>query len=76
MRCGLRAIASAVIAGVGKRDVGWMVHIPGVLGEPRLPRGGLGGERRKRWAIHGIVLDNSVSRCRFLHSVLARRRIL
>src|SRR5262245_34072866 len=63
----LRAVAPGAVDGIGEGDAGGIASVPGVFGETRLLRGGLGCERRQRWAGHRLTPTCSSS------SVLAAR---
>src|SRR5262249_32524067 len=52
----LGAVPPAAVLGVGQRDLLRIATVPGVLGEPDLLPGALGGERRNGWSRHSIVL--------------------
>src|SRR6516165_3372961 len=45
-----RTVAPDAVEGIGERDAGGIASVPGVFGEARLLRGGLGCERGQRWA--------------------------
>src|SRR5712692_9411381 len=72
----LRAVAPAAVDRVGESDTGGIARIPGVLGEPHLFGGGLGGERGKRRAAHGVVSSarGSGSGVRYINPGIGRRR--
>src|SRR5262245_65751028 len=48
----LGAVAPDAVDGVGEGDAGGIALVPGIFGAARLLRGGLGCERRQRWAGH------------------------
>src|SRR5262249_2535098 len=49
----LGAVAPDAVDGIGEGDAGGIASVPGIFGKTRLLRGGLGCERRQRWAGHG-----------------------
>src|SRR5262249_32503473 len=49
----LGAIAPDAVDGIGQRDTRRIARVPGIFGEARLLRGGLGCERGQWWAGHG-----------------------
>src|SRR5262245_36838987 len=63
----LGAVAPDAVDGIGEGDAGGIASVPGIFGETRLLRGGLGCERRQRWAGHRLTPTCSSS------SVLAAR---
>src|SRR5262247_4301312 len=63
----LGAVAPDAVDGVGEGDAGGIARVPGIFGKARLLRGGLGCERRQRWAGHRLTPTCSSS------SVLAPR---
>src|SRR5262245_13410367 len=63
----LGPVAPDAIDGIAEGDAGGIAAVPGVFGEARLLRGGLGRERRQRWAWHRLTPTCSSS------SVLAPR---
>src|SRR5262249_20173181 len=66
----LGAVAPDAVDGIGEGDAGGIASVPGIFGEARLLRGGLGCERRQRWAGHRLTPTCSSS------SVLAPRPCL
>src|SRR5262249_14472535 len=63
----LGAVAPYAVDGIAEGDAGGIAAVPGIFGKARLLRGGLGCERRQRWAGHRLTPTCSSS------SVLARR---
>src|SRR6266436_300645 len=55
----LGAVAPDAVQRIAKRDFGRIASVPGILGEARLPRGGLGCKGRQRWAAHARHLSMS-----------------
>src|SRR5262245_5304494 len=51
----LGAVAPYAVDGIGEGDAGGVASVPGIFGKARLLRGGLGCERRQRWAGHRLT---------------------
>src|SRR5262249_33901301 len=51
----LGAVVPDAVDGIGEGDAGGIASVPGIFGEARLLRGGLGCERRQRWAGHRLT---------------------
>src|SRR3546814_4024018 len=47
-------VAPAAVRRIGERDFRRVAAVPGIFGQPRLLGGGLGIERRQRWAGHEV----------------------
>src|SRR6266567_3607381 len=56
----LGAVAPDAVDGIAEGDAGGIASVPGIFGEARLLRGGLGCERRQRWAGHRLTPTCSV----------------
>src|SRR5215467_7698911 len=58
-------VSPPAVGRIRKRDASRVTRVPGVLSHTRLLRGGFGGERRQRWAVHGMSsVDVSARRTR------------
>src|SRR5262249_18782352 len=51
----LGAVAPDAVDGIGEGDAGGIAGVPGIFGEARLLRRGLGGEGGQRWAGHRLT---------------------
>src|SRR5262249_18413672 len=59
----LGAVAPDAVDSIAEGDAGGIAGVPGIFGEARLLRGGLGRERRQRWAGHRLTPACSSSTC-------------